>query len=169
MKGEISEKFATIEEGDDEELKSAIDLHTYYQVNDRVLVIVTSLSSVKGVKVIELSMRPSLIYSTINMTSISKSFTEHCLIQGEVLEKEDYGYSIHIGLEIKGFLKCDTTSVSCIILDIDVNNIVKEGGTYLFTIASLSEHIIQLDQLSSHKEKAIKCIHSILIMTYNNY
>ena len=52
MKGEISEKFATIEEGDDEELKSAIDLHTYYQVNDRVLVIVTSLSSVKGVKVI---------------------------------------------------------------------------------------------------------------------
>ena len=117
MRGEISEKFATIEEGDDEELKAAIDLHTYYQVNDRVLVIVTSLSSVKGVKVIELSMRPSLIYSTINMTSISKSFTEHCLIQGEVLEKEDYGYSIHIGLEVKGFLKCDTETVTCKLFD----------------------------------------------------
>lgn len=136
-RGEVSEKFASIEEGDDEELKLALDLHNYYQVNDRVIVIVTSLSSVKGVKVIELSMRPSLIYSTVSMTALSNSFSENTLIQGEVLDKEDYGYSIHIGLEIKGFLKCDTESVHCMTLSSSLIHSIGRWHLFVYYFFSL--------------------------------
>lgn len=65
-----------------------------------------------GVKIISLSMRPSLIYSAGGMMGASKVFLRDALIQGEVESKEDYGYSINVGFsETKGFVKCDTNAV----------------------------------------------------------
>lgn len=93
MKAETSDAFARFEESDEETLNS-IDLHLYYSVNTRVLVLVTDISINKGVKMIELTMRPSKLYATIGMGNASKSFFENSLIQGEVSQKEDYGYSI---------------------------------------------------------------------------
>ena len=65
-----------------------------------------------GVKIISLSMRPSLIYSAGGMMDASKVFLRDALIQGEVESKDDYGYSINVGFsQTKGFVKCDTNAV----------------------------------------------------------
>ena len=67
-----------------------------------------------GVKLIALSMRPSMIYSTAGVADISKVFLPNALIQGEVEGKEDYGYTVNVGFnETKGFFKCDTSVVDC--------------------------------------------------------
>lgn len=65
-------------------------------------------------KLIALSMRPSMIYSTAGVADVSKVFLPNALIQGEVEGKEDYGYTVNVGFnETKGFFKCDTSAVDC--------------------------------------------------------
>ena len=65
-------------------------------------------------KLIALSMRPSMIYSTAGVADISKVFLPNALIQGEVEGKEDYGYTVNVGFnETKGFFICDTSVVDC--------------------------------------------------------
>ena len=59
-------------------------------------------------KLIELSMRPSLLYSASNTADPASVFLPHALVQGEILQREDYGYSIDLGFtETRGFLRCD--------------------------------------------------------------
>lgn len=145
MKAETSDAFARFEESDEETLNS-IDLHLYYSVNTRVLVLVTDVSINKGVKMIELTMRPSKLYATIGMGNASKSFFENSLIQGEVSQKEDYGYSINLGLEdVKGFAKCDPSETA-----------LNVGCVYLFSVTSLSDRVIQVELISEHRDKAVK-------------
>ena len=57
-------------------------------------------------------MRPSLLYPDIVSSNPTKTMFANSLIQGEVVGKEDYGYTINLGFaETKGFYQCDPSEV----------------------------------------------------------
>lgn len=59
-------------------------------------------------------MRPSLLYPDIIATNPSKTMFVNALVQGEVIGKEDYGYTVSLGFnDTKAFYKCDTFEKQC--------------------------------------------------------
>ena len=119
---ETSDVFSTL--GESEEGKAAleeVDLNLLYQKNQRVVVVVTNLRTVSispsfhpqenNVKIIELSMRPSLLNPIPGIANDRQCLQVNGIVQGEVTQKEDYGYAINLGFaELSGFFKCDTAA-----------------------------------------------------------
>ena len=65
-------------------------------------------------RLLSLSMRPSLLYPDIVASNPTKTMFVNSLVQGEVVGKEDYGYTISLGFEeTKGFYKCDPSEEQC--------------------------------------------------------
>lgn len=63
-------------------------------------------------RLVSLSMRPSLLYPDIVSSNPTKTMFANSLIQGEVVGKEDYGYTINLGFaETKGFYQCDPSAI----------------------------------------------------------
>lgn len=60
-------------------------------------------------KIINLSMRPSLLNPIPGSANDRQCLQVNGIVQGEVTQKEDYGYAINLGFaELSGFFKCDT-------------------------------------------------------------
>ena len=53
-------------------------------------------------------MRPSLLYPDVVSSNPTKTMFVNSLVQGEVVGKEDYGYTISLGFpETRGIFQCD--------------------------------------------------------------
>ena len=119
---ETSDVFSTL--GESEEGKAAleeVDLNLLYKKNQRVVVVVINLRTVhistpyhpqeNNVKIIDLSMRPSLLNPIPGVPNDRQCLQVNGIVQGEVTQKEDYGYAINLGFaELSGFFKCDTAT-----------------------------------------------------------
>lgn len=98
-----------------------VDLNLLYKKNQRVVVVVINLRTVhistpyhpqeNNVKIIDLSMRPSLLNPIPGVPNDRQCLQVNGIVQGEVTQKEDYGYAINLGFaELSGFFKCDTAT-----------------------------------------------------------
>ena len=105
---ETSDVFSTL--GESEEGKAAleeVDLNLLYKKNQRVVVVVINLRTVhistpyhpqeNNVKIIDLSMRPSLLNPIPGVPNDRQCLQVNGIVQGEVTQKED-------------FFKCDTAT-----------------------------------------------------------
>lgn len=61
---------------------------------------------------IDLTMRPSLLNPYFGSMDDHKALLVNGIVQGEISQKEDYGYTVNLGFsELHGFFKCDTAKI----------------------------------------------------------
>ena len=62
---------------------------------------------------IDLTMRPSLLNASFGSGSDQKALLVNGIVQGEISQKEDYGYTVNLGFsELHRFYKCDPTTTN---------------------------------------------------------